>query len=103
MSNYSLKILPDNPGNQPNCYIPLFVNVFHDKGRFILLSHCLAVIAGVGNNSQRKIRLSRPTISVGVNSFPPSYIVHQELELRFFQIQLKNILFLEVQLGKPHG
>ena len=43
------KILSDNPGNQSYCHIPLFINMRHDKGNFILLSHRPAVIAGMCN------------------------------------------------------
>lgn len=41
------KILSDNPGNQSYCHIPFFINMRHDKGNFILLSHRPAVIAGM--------------------------------------------------------
>ena len=38
------KILPDNPGNQSDCHIPIFINMRHYKGNFILFSHGPAVI-----------------------------------------------------------
>ena len=43
------KILPDNPGNQPHCHIPLFINMSHNKGNFIFFAHGSAVIAGMCN------------------------------------------------------
>ncbi len=43
------KILPDDPGNQPNCHIPFFINMRYYEGYFIFLSYCPVIIAGVGN------------------------------------------------------
>ena len=41
------KILSDNPGNQSYCHIPLFINMRHYKGNFVLFSYGPAVIAGM--------------------------------------------------------
>lgn len=39
LSISTLKILPDNPGNQSDCHIPIFINMSYNKGNFILLAH----------------------------------------------------------------
>ena len=44
----ALQVLPDDPGDQPDRHIALFVYVRNHKGYLILFPHSAGIIAGMG-------------------------------------------------------